>query len=158
MVVNPRPAMAVVGYARYSTDKQTDNSIAYQKDAILSYCKEHGIAVSKFYVDEASTGTNTDREGFRRLVEDAEAGLIDKVIIYDLSRGSRDVGDWFSFRKMMLTLGVEVLAVNNQLGDLTNPTDFFSELIQVGVGQFEVLQTRKKSIAGNDCYGVSARD
>lgn len=138
----------VAGYARYSTDKQTGNSIAYQKSAILDYCKEHGIGITTFYIDEGTTGTNTDREGFRRLVEDAEFGLIDKVIIYDLSRGSRDVGDWFSFRKAMLTLGIEVISVNNKLGDLTNPTDFFSELIQVGVGQFEVLQTRQKSIAG----------
>lgn len=138
----------VVGYARYSTDKQTDNSIAYQRQAILEYCREQNVTLSGFYVDEAATGTNTEREGFRRLVEDAEAGLIDTVIIYDVSRGSRDVGDWFNFRKTMLVLGVEVISVNNPLGDLTDPTDFFQELIQVGVGQFEVLQARKKSIAG----------
>jgi site-specific DNA recombinase len=138
----------VVGYARYSTDKQTDNSIAYQKNAIEDYCIKNNISLSGFYVDEGETGTNTHRSGFQGLVKDAEAGLIDIVIVYDVSRGSRDVGDWFTFRKTMMTLGVKVISVTQQLGDLTNPTEFFHELITVGVGQFEVLQTRQKSMAG----------
>lgn len=147
-VTSPKTAPRVVGYARYSTDKQTQNSIAYQKEAILNYCRQHSIALTGFYVDEATTGTNLERDGLRRLMDDAEAGLIDTVIIYDVSRGSRDVADWFYFRKSMIMLGVEVVSINNQLGDWTNPTEFFQELIQVGVGQFEVLQTRQRSMAG----------
>lgn len=50
-------------YARYSTDKQTDNSIAYQIDAIRKYCKEHDITIIATYTDEAETGTSADRPG-----------------------------------------------------------------------------------------------
>lgn len=70
------------------------------------------------------------------------------VVIYDISRGSRDVGDWFHFRREMQRLGIQVLSATEKLGDISNPNDFLVELINVGLGQHMVLQTRQKSIAG----------
>lgn len=69
-------------------------------------------------------------------------------MIYDITRGSRDVGDWFSFRKKFLMLGVQVISATQSLGDLTNSNDFLLELLSVGLGHREVLETRSKSIAG----------
>lgn len=70
------------------------------------------------------------------------------MIIYDITRGSRDVGDWFNFRKEMMVLGVRVISATQDLGDLTDPSSFLHELLSVGLGQHQVLDTRKKSIAG----------
>lgn len=137
-----------VGYTRYSTDRQTENSIAYQTEHIEKYCEEHDITLLKIYKDEAQSGTNADREGFQSLIRDAKTGLFSTVVIYDISRGSRDVGDWFTFRKMMLSLGIEVISVSQKLGDITNSADFLFELISVGMGQSEVLNNRQKSIDG----------
>lgn len=140
--------MNAAAYARYSTDKQTENSIAYQMDAIQKYCAAHGITVSAFYADEAMSGTNEDRAGFLAMVAAARRREFDAVVIYDISRGSRDVADWFNFRKDMMRLGVAVISATQELGDITNPNDFIVELISVGLGQHAVLDTRKKSIAG----------
>ena len=138
--------MRTAAYARYSTDKQTENSIAYQLDAIRKYCREHSITIVATFADEAESGTNMDREGFRQMVAAAGRGEFDAVVIYDVTRGSRDVGDWFTFRKAMLMLGVQVIATTQSLGDITNSNDFLLELISVGMGQREVLETRQKSI------------
>lgn len=140
--------MKVVGYARYSTDKQTENSIAYQLNKINEYCNNHNITLSNIYIDEASSGTNTDRKGFIDMIADAKLKKFDTIIIYDTSRGSRDVADWFNFRKTMMTLNIEVISCTQHLGRLDNPSDFLSELIQVGLGQHFVLDTRQKSMAG----------
>ena len=140
--------MKAAAYARYSTDHQTQNSIAYQLDAIRSYCKEHSITIVATYTDEAESGTNTDRPGFKSMVAAAARGDFEAVVIYDISRGSRDVGDWFTFRKTMMTLGIRVISTVQNLGDLTNSNDFLLELLNVGLGQREVLETRSKSIAG----------
>ena len=140
--------MKAAAYARYSTDRQTDNSIAYQLNGIREYCKKENIEIIHAYTDEAQTGTNADREGFDRLCNDAQIGLFDTVVIYDIQRGSRDVADWFIFRKEMYKLGVKVLSPNAQIGDLLNPDDFLLELLNVGLGQREVLATRQKVIAG----------
>ena len=140
--------MNAAAYARYSTDHQTENSIEYQLKEIRQYCREHDITIVATYTDEAESGTNTDRPGFQRLMSAARRKEFDAVVIYDISRGSRDVGDWFSFRKAMMVLGVNVISATQRLGDLTNGQDFLLELLTVGMGHSEVLGTRQKSIDG----------
>ena len=147
--------MDAVAYARYSTSNQTENSIAYQLAEITKYCREQKINLVGTYTDEAESGTNTDRPGFQQMCRDARSGRFQAVVIYDISRGSRDVGDWFAFRKAMLLLGIQVIAATQKLGDLTNSNDFLVELISVGMGQREVLETRQKSING---VAVRAKD
>lgn len=140
--------MNAAAYARYSTDNQTENSIAYQMNAIQKYAHAHSITLCAFYSDEAESGTNTDRQAFREMLSAAQRHEFDAVIVYDISRGSRDVADWFNFRKAMAKLEIKVLSATQNLGDITNPNDFLTELISVGLGQHAVLDTRKKSIDG----------
>lgn len=140
--------MKAAAYARYSTDKQTNNSIAYQMDKIREYCSAHDIDIVRSYADEAETGTNMQRESFIEMVAAAKRGEFDAVVIYDISRGSRDVADWFNFRKAMQVLEIKVISVEDKLGDITNPSDFLTELITVGLGQHQVLTTRQKSMDG----------
>ncbi len=136
-------------YMRYSTDNQTENSIAYQQAGIRKFARENGIRIVASFQDEGCSGTNTDRRGFQALVAAAHRREFKAVVIYDISRGSRDVGDWFTFRKAMMYLGIKVISASGQrLGDLTNSADFLTELITVGMGQVEVLGTRQKSIDG----------
>lgn len=141
--------MKAAAYARYSTDRQSENSIEYQLTEIRKYCAEHDIPIVATFSDEGCTGTNADRAGFQAMVAAAKSGAVDTVVIYDITRGSRDVGDWFTFRKAMMYLGVTVISATGQkLGDLTNGQDFLLELLTVGMGQVEVLGTRQKSIDG----------
>ena len=141
--------MKAAEYARFSTDRQTENSIAYQFTEIRRYCKEHDIQIVASFQDEGCSGTNADRAGFQAMLRAAQAGQFDAVVIYDVSRGSRDVGDWFTFRKAMMYLGISVISATGQrLGDLTNGQDFLVELLTVGMGQAEVLASRQKSIDG----------
>lgn len=138
----------VAAYARYSTDNQTENSIAFQFESIEKYCKTNSLNIIRYYKDEAKSGTNTNRIGFTQLLRDAKEHLFSKVVIYDVSRGSRDVVDWFMFRKEMMKLDIEIVSVHDKLGDMLDPGDFLTELVTVGVGQHHVLQSRQKSIEG----------
>lgn len=140
--------MEAAAYARYSTDKQQKNSIEYQLTEIRKYCDKKGITITATFTDEAESGTNMDRPGFQAMVAAARRGEFEAVVIYDVTRGSRDVGDWFQFRKQMMLLGVKVISATQPLGDLTNSNDFLLELLSVGMGQREVLETRQKSIDG----------
>lgn len=155
--------MVTAAYARYSTDLQQETSIIAQLQAIMDYCKAHSMEMyPQPYIDEARSGTNTDRPGYQALLADARAHKFDGVCVYDVSRGSRNVADWFSFRAEMSNLGIQVFSVTNTLGDSDDPNAFLTELITVGIGQHMVLQSRQKSIAGkrikaqqgNFCGGV----
>ena len=104
--------MKAAAYARYSTDHQTSSSIEYQMRSIEEYCKANGITVTARFANEACTGTNTDLPTFQA------------VVVYDISRGIRDVADWFGFRREMTLLGIEFISVEDKLGDILNPSDY----------------------------------
>lgn len=140
--------LTAAAYARYSTDKQTDNSIAYQLTEIRAYCEDKQISIVATYTDEGQSGTNTDRPGFLALMAAARQHAFDAVIVYDISRGSRDVADWFSFRKEMGRLGIRVVSVKQELGEIDKGNNFLVELLSVGMGQMEVISNRQKSLDG----------
>lgn len=138
----------VAGYARYSTDNQTENSIEFQMRVIEDYCRNNDLDLVLRYHDDALSGTNINRPAFQQLCRDAKNHLFNAVVIYDITRGSRDVSDWFAFRKTMDLLGIEVISTQDNLGDIMNPNDFLVELLGIGIGQHHVLQTRQKTIEG----------
>ena len=141
--------MKAVAYARYSTGNQTENSIEFQISAIKKYCDQNNIRLHGIYHDSALTGTETSkRSDFLRMCAAAKDHYFDTVVIYDVTRGSRDVADWFYFRKTMAQLDVKVLSVSDHLGDIYNPADFLQELLTVGIGHHHVLVTREKTIDG----------
>lgn len=138
-----------VGYTRFSTDRQTENSTKFQKEAITEYTRKNNINLLRFYSDEGFSGTNTDRPAFQEMCAAAKMKLFDAVLIYDITRASRDVVDWMEFRKIMRTLDVQVISVTQNLGDALDPDSYLIELINAGIGQHHVLQTRQKSIGYN---------
>ncbi|MFV0351193.1 MAG: recombinase family protein [Oscillospiraceae bacterium] len=159
---DPQVQIKASAYARFSDEKSA--SIEVQLYKITEYCVQAGFDLDEknIFIDEAETGTNTGRRGFASLVAAAHRGVFDCVVIYDLTRGSRDVADWFAFRKEMQKLGVKVVSVCETLGDISDPSAFLSELMTVGIGQHHVLTTRKKTMdkiawlaqQGKFCGGV----
>lgn len=65
-------------------------SIINQRNLLIDYVKSNGFTLVDEYVDDGFTGTNFDRPGFKRLIDDIECGRINCVITKDLSRLGRD--------------------------------------------------------------------
>lgn len=134
-------------YARFSTEHQCSIEIQFAK--MQEFCLAQGFSVSPMhaYSDEALSGMRTARRfGFQDLMVAAERHEFDVVVLYDLTRGSREVVDWFTFRRKMQSLGIQVLSMHDRLGNLDDPADFLPELISVGMGQVHVLTSRLKSM------------
>ncbi len=53
-------ANVAVGYCRRSTDRQ-EQSIPDQKRAIERYCRDQGLTLLRWYVDDAISGTATGK-------------------------------------------------------------------------------------------------
>lgn len=80
-------------YCRLSRDDGTDNdsnSIINQKKLLQKYAKEHGFENTRNYADDGYTGTNFNRPGFQKLLEDIDMGYVSVVIVKDMSRLGRD--------------------------------------------------------------------
>lgn len=79
-------------YCRLSRDDGAEgesNSIGNQKKLLKQYAKEHGFDNTRCYVDDGYTGTNFNRPGFQKMIDDIDLGYIATVIVKDLSRLGR---------------------------------------------------------------------
>ena len=80
-------------YCRLSRDDGTEsesNSISNQKLLLQQKAKEYGLSNTRCYVDDGFTGTNFNRPGFQRMLEDIDMGYVSTVMVKDLSRLGRD--------------------------------------------------------------------
>ena len=81
----------VILYPRVSTKGQAEDgySLEFQKEKMLAYCKAMDYAVVGIYSDNGYSGSNLERPGIRRIIDEAPQGKFDAVIVYKLDRLSR---------------------------------------------------------------------
>ena len=80
-------------YLRLSCDDDVHGesvSISNQRQMLTQYCREHGLRIVDEYVDDGYSGTNFDRPGFQRMLDDIEDGKINCIVTKDLSRLGRN--------------------------------------------------------------------
>lgn len=97
-------------------NKEESNSIENQRLLLQSYLEAQNEIFGEVreYIDDGYTGTNFNRPGFQKMLEDAKKGIIDTILVKDLSRIGRDyigVGDYLE--QIFPVLGVRVIAVNS---------------------------------------------
>lgn len=107
-------------YARLSADmdERKNESIEVQIEIAKKFVEEWNhsnndqIEVAGCYTDLGKTGTNFNRDGFKRLMQDVRLGDINCVIVKDLSRFGRnylEAGNYIE--KIFPFLGVRFIAV-----------------------------------------------
>ena len=96
-------------YCRLSQDDMLQgesNSITNQKAILKKYAEDKGFSNPVFYVDDGVSGTTFDREGFKSMMADVEAGKVGTVITKDLSRLGRDYLKTGEYIDLSLTLNL----------------------------------------------------
>ena len=71
-------------YCRLSRDDELQgesNSITNQKSIVEKYIKENGFKIIKFFVDDGYSGVSFTRPAFMELMELAEAGKVETIIV-----------------------------------------------------------------------------
>ena len=97
-------------YARYSCDKQSDNSTKAQIRECETWAKAQGIKVISTYTDEAISGRTDRRPGFQRMIADARMKLFDFIIVWKGDRFSRSRADAAKYKTELKRLGIRVLS------------------------------------------------
>lgn len=116
-----RPVAAA--YARFSSDRQREESIEIQMEAITRYCEREGWKLGPTYRDSAMSGTNDRRPDFQRCLRDAERGRFDILVIYKQDRFARNVEDSKRNMRRLRAAGVRVVSVRE--GELEDTPDGF---------------------------------
>ena len=109
-------------YCRVSTEEQSSEdhySLEYQEEKARHRIKEKGWQLVKVRKDIGS-GKDTNREGYRELLEDIRSNNIDVVIVYKLDRLSRNVKDIYEFLDLIREYKVEFVSLTEGF-DTTTP-------------------------------------
>ncbi len=75
-------------------------SVENQKLILTRYDAEQGFNIHDIYVDDGYSGTDFDRPGVQRLLDDAKDGVINLILVKDLSRFGRNyiqVGQYIDY-------------------------------------------------------------
>ena len=100
--------------------KAESNSISNQKNLIRDFLKDkEDIVVVSERVDDGYSGSNFDRPAFQMMLEDIKKGIVDCVIVKDLSRFGREYIDSGRYiERLFPALGVRFIAINDNYDSL----------------------------------------
>ena len=140
--------MNVVLYLRYSSHKQTEQSIEGQDRVCTAYCKQNGYNIIKRYTDrDASASKDTDkRENFLKMIKDSERQTFQAVVVYKLDRFARNRYDSATYKAKLKKNGVRVISATENISD--NPEGIILESVLEGMAEFYSKELSQKVSRG----------
>lgn len=135
--------MNVVIYARYSSDKQNEQSITGQLRACNDYAARMGYTVIGEYCDRATSGTKSDnRYEFQKMVKDSDKRKFDAVLVYKLDRFARNRYDSAKYRMKLKGNGVKIVSAMENISD--SPEGVLMESLLEGMAEYYSLELSQK--------------
>lgn len=134
-VAKPWKAALYIRLSREDGDKAESNSITSQREILKEFLKLHpDIEPYDCYIDDGWSGTNFDRPGFQRMMEDISSGAVNCVIVKDLSRFGRNYTDTGNYLdNIFVRLQIRFIALNNGVDTAANNMNAATRCITVGV-------------------------
>lgn len=102
-----------------------------------------------------STGTNTDRSGYRNMMDDASNGRLDAVVVHSVSRVCRSISDLESTASKLEDSGVELHIVSEGLKMRPNESDPYQKALFQLLGVFAELEANMTQQRTKE--GIAAR-
>ena len=110
--------LRVVTYSRVSTDNlEQKKSLKNQVEHFYEYINQNkNWTYIKSYIDDGITGTSViKRDNFMKMIDDAILGNFDLIVTKEISRFSRNTLDSIKYTRLLLSHGVYVLFVNDNI-------------------------------------------
>ncbi|HBV51644.1 MAG TPA: hypothetical protein DEF06_05120 [Clostridiales bacterium] len=123
--------MKAVIYARFSSERQTEDSIAAQIRACREYAAGKGLLVIGEYIDEAISGKGSktaSRAQYQKLLRDSEKHLFDIILIHKYDRIARSLLEHVNLEQRLKNNNVELIATAQDFGN-TNEAKIMRSLM-----------------------------
>lgn len=146
--------MNAVIYARYSCDRQTEQSIDGQLRECREFAQREGIIVIGEYIDRAISGTTANRPEFQRMIQDSKNQLFQAIIVYKLDRFARNRYDSAMYKAKLKSNGVRVLSAKEHITD--SPEGIILEGLLEAMNEYysaELSQKIKRGMRENAIAG-----
>lgn len=138
--------LRVTDYARVSTDHlEQKKSLQNQVEHFEQYIKDNpNWTYITGYVDDGITGTSDiKRDNFMQMIEDARNGKFDLIITKEISRFSRNTLDSIKYTRELLSYGVAVLFVNDNINTIM-PDSELRLTIMASMAQDEIRRLSER--------------
>ncbi|WP_314597359.1 recombinase family protein [uncultured Selenomonas sp.] len=147
-----RPKLRVAAYARVSVDT-LHHSLAAQVSFYSALIQQNPEwEYTGVYADEGITGTSTaQRDAFKRLIADCDAGKIDLVLVKSISRFARDTVDCLHTVRHLKERGIAIRFERENIDSMSED----GELLLTLLASF--AQEESRSIGDNIRWGVRRR-
>ena len=126
--------MKGVIYARYSTHHQTERSIEGQVDDCMKYAEDNNIEIIDTYVDRAQSGTNDNRQAFRKMLHDSHKQVFECVLVWKLDRFGRNREETAINKVKLRKNGVSVFYAKEHIPD--GPEGIILESVLEGMAEY----------------------
>lgn len=135
-------------YMRYSSDRQTEQSIEGQLRELISYCKQHHYRIAAIYVDRAVSAhaSMEKRPSFQQMLSDSARAAWKTVLVYKLDRFARNREDAAVARMRLRKNGCNVESAKE--GISKNPEGVILESILEGMAEYYSLELSQKITRG----------
>lgn len=106
-------------YLRLSQEDERQGesiSIDNQRTILHKYAEEYGFEIHGEYIDDGISGTTFQRPEVQRLLDDAKTGVINTIIVKDLSRFGRnyiEVGQYIDY--VFPAFGIRFIAIQDNV-------------------------------------------
>ena len=121
-------------YARYSSDRQREESIAAQLRECKEYAKRNKISIIGEYCDHALTGTTDKRPEFQKMIKDSAKGLFSLVIVWKIDRFARNRYDSAIYKARLKKNGVRVISAKESIPE--GPEGILLESMMEGYAEY----------------------
>jgi len=140
--------MTGVIYARYSEGPhQTDQSIEGQVADCKAYAAKNGINILGVYADRHISGKSAaTRPEFQRLIDDAQAGRFECVIVWKIDRFGRNRQDIALYKLKLKRAGVKLFYAAESVPE--GPEGIILESVLEGIAEYYSEDLRQKVIRG----------
>ena len=149
-----RARLRVAAYARVSTDEEEQlSSYEAQVDYYTRYIQSNPEwTFVEVYADEGLSGTNTrKRRNFNRMIDDALAGKIDRIVTKSVSRFARNTVDTLTTIRKLKEKGVGVTFEKENIDTLDSKGELLITIMS------SLAQEESRSISENVTWGWRKR-
>ena len=135
-------------YMRYSSDRQSDQSIEGQLRDCRAYCKLMGYRITAIYVDRAVTAhkDSEKRMAFQQMISDSDKKPWDFVLVWKLDRFARNRADSAMYKFRLKKNGVRVISATERISE--NPEGIILEAVLEGMAEFYSAELSQKITRG----------
>ena len=135
-----------VVYARYSSEKQTEQSIEGQLHVCQEYADKNNFNIIGTYIDRAKTGRNDNRQEFQQMMKDSSSGRFNVILVYSLDRFSRNRYDSAINKATLRRNNVKLISVTQPISD--NPEGILLESVLEGMAEYYSVELAQKLARG----------